>query len=354
MVIFRILLFPFSLLWAIITGARNRLYTLGLKPSVSFDVPVISVGNLAVGGTGKTPLVEHLIRQLVPSFSVATLSRGYGRKTKGFRMALHGDDARTLGDEPFQIFRKFGNQVTVSVGEDRALAISWLAGDIDDLGVILMDDAYQHRRVRPLFSILLTDYGRPFYKDFLMPAGRLRESRRGARRADVVVVTKCPAELRDDEMMRIEQEIRAYCNKPVFFAGIHYGAPVPFTGSAAGPSDRVVLVSGIANPRPLEAYVKDNFEVVRHYNYRDHHVYTPQQAEAIARYARSQGAAVITTEKDAAKLDREPFTAIFKDIPCFYLPIEPEFIKNGQDFDEMVLNVIQEQHKKNDLSRGQE
>jgi tetraacyldisaccharide 4'-kinase len=354
MIVLRILLFPFALLWALVTGIRNRLYDLGFKPSVSFDVPVISVGNLAVGGTGKTPLVEHLIRQLAPSFKVATLSRGYGRKTKGFRMALQGDDARTLGDEPFQIFRKFGDQATISVGEDRVLAISMLADDIEDLGVILMDDAYQHRRVRPSFSILLTDYGRPFYKDFLMPAGRLREGRGGARRADIVVVTKCPAELRDDEMMRIEQEIRKYCDKPVFFAGIHYGAPVPFTGSVAGPAERVVLVSGIANPRPLETYVQGNFEVVRHYNYRDHHVYTPQQAETIARYARSQGAAMITTEKDAAKLDREPFTTIFKDIPCFYLPIEPEFIKNGRDFDEVVRNAIQEQHKKNDLSRSQE
>jgi len=354
MLIVQILLFPFSLVWGFITTVRNRLYDLGLKPSVSFDVPVISVGNLAVGGTGKTPLVEHLIRQLTPSLRVATLSRGYGRKTKGFRVAKPGDDAGTLGDEPFQVYRKFRDQVTVSVGEDRALAISMLVNEVEDLGVILLDDAYQHRRVRPSFSILLTDFARPFYNDHLMPAGRLRENRQGARRADLVVVTKCPAGLHDEEMMRIEREVRKYCDKPVFFAGIHYGAPVPFAGSAAGPADKVVLVSGIANPRTLEAYSHDNFEVVRHYNYRDHHVYTPQQAAEIADYARSQGAAVITTEKDAAKLDREPFTAIFKDIPCFYLPIEPEFIKNGRDFDEMVLNAIQEQHKKNDLSQGQE
>jgi tetraacyldisaccharide 4'-kinase len=354
MVIIRLLLFPFALLWNLITGIRNRMYDLGSKPSVSFDLPVISVGNLAVGGTGKTPLVEHLIRQLTPAFRVATLSRGYGRKTKGFRVAKLGDDASTLGDEPFQIYRKFKDQVVVSVGEDRALAIAQLANMEEDLQVILMDDAYQHRRVRPLFSILLTDYGRPFYDDFLMPAGRLREGRGGARRADLVLVTKCPPELGDDEMIRIEQHIREYCDKPVFFAGIHYGAPVPFTGSAAGPADRVVLVSGIANPRTLEAYVRGNFEVIRHFNYRDHHKYTPLDARAIASYARSQGAAIITTEKDAAKLDREPFSTIFKDIPCFYLPIEPEFIKNGRDFDEMVLNAVQEQHKKNDLSQGQE
>lgn len=350
MIVLRFLLFPFAVLWNVITGIRNRLYDLGFKPSVTFDVPVISVGNLAVGGTGKTPLVEHLIRLLRPQYRVATLSRGYGRKTKGFRMARLGDDASTLGDEPFQIYRKFRDEALVSVGEDRALAISMLANEVDDLQVVLLDDAYQHRPVRPSFSILLTDYARPFYNDLLMPAGRLRESRRGAQRADLVVVTKCPEELGDDEMMRIEQQIRKYCDKPVFFAGIHYGAPVPFTGSPAGQPDRVVLVSGIANPRTLETYARKNFEVVRHYNYRDHHVYTPQEAAQLAAYAQSQGAGILTTEKDAAKLDREPFTPLFKDIPCFYLPIEPEFIKNGRDFDEMVLNAVQQQHRKNDSS----
>lgn len=341
MTVWRVLLLPFAVLFDLVTSVRNRLYDLKIKPSAQFEIPVISVGNLAVGGTGKTPLVEHLVRLLSPRYKLATLSRGYGRSTKGFRIARSKDNASTLGDESFQFFRKFKEKAIVSVGEERALAIPMLLDANPDLDAILLDDAYQHRKVTPLFSILLTDYHNPFYKDFLLPAGRLREGRHGADRADVVVVSKCPKEIQDDEMMAIEKEIRNYCDRPVFFAGIHYGEPLPFSNTMHTISDSVVLVSGIANPKTLLEFAHRNFKLVKHFDFKDHHKYSASDVKSIVDYARKHGACIVTTEKDAVKIDQKEFHALLGDTHCYYVPIETEFIKSGGDFDEMVLNAIQ-------------
>ncbi len=290
----KILLFPFAVLYDIITRLRNHAYDTGRKPSVHFDVPVIGVGNLTVGGTGKTPMVEHLIRVLSPSYRVATLSRGYGRRTKGFRLATVSDTAGTLGDEPLQLFRKFGQTVTVAVGEDRAFAIPNILQEQPETEVVLMDDAFQHRRVRPLVNLLLSDYSRPFYRDMLLPAGRLRESRSGAGRADVVIVTKCPVEIQEDEMMAIEDAIREYSPAPVFFTTIRYGNPVPFggfsTNADAAPAERVILVTGIAQAGPLVAYLKKSYTLVEHVAFADHHRYTRADLEGLtARVAANPG-----------------------------------------------------------------
>ena len=171
MAILRVLLFPFAIIYNVITSLRNRLYDQGVKPSIKFELPVIGVGNLTAGGTGKTPLTEYLIRLLARNYKVATLSRGYGRRTKGFRIAQPTDSAATVGDEPFQFFVKFGDRVKVAVGEERALAIASLLQQYPRTEVILLDDAFQHRRVIPSLNILLTDYHRPFYEDLLLPAG---------------------------------------------------------------------------------------------------------------------------------------------------------------------------------------
>jgi tetraacyldisaccharide 4'-kinase len=351
MIVLRLLLFPFAILYNLITSIRNQLYDLKFKPSVSFDIPVISVGNLAVGGTGKTPMVEHLIRLLKDQNKIATLSRGYGRQTKGFRVASPTDIAATLGDEPCQFYRKFRDSVVVSVGEERALAIPLLVDQFEGLQVILLDDAYQHRKVRPSFSILLTDYHNPFYNDFLLPAGRLRENRKSAERADVIVMTKCPAEIQDDEMMKIEQEIRKYGEKPVFFATIHYVEPEPFATTKNKINERVVLVSGIANSKTLVDFVGKNFQVIRHFSFKDHHQYSTIDVDAIVEFARKNSACILTTEKDAVKLDHDNFRSILSGIDAFYVPIEPEFIKSGRDFDEMILDAVNRaQHKKDDDS----
>ena len=339
MKIVQMLLFPFSVVYHLITEARNRLYDLGLKPVASFEIPVVSVGNLAVGGTGKTPMIEHLIRLLSPTYQVATLSRGYGRRTKGIRIAGEKDDPSTVGDEPFQFHRKFHGKISVAVGEERALAIPYLIDERPDTHVILLDDAFQHRSVKPLFQVLLTDYSRLFHQDFLLPAGRLRESKNGARRADVVIVTKCPREISEEEMIEIEAGIKVYAQKPVFFSTLRYNAVVPM-GNGSELRDSVVLVTGIANARPLRQHIDGNFRMVRHFDFSDHHHYTIAEVKKITDVAIEHGAMVVTTEKDAVKLGSDAFRAIVDRTPFFYLPVEIEFLKNGKDFDEMVLNAV--------------
>lgn len=339
MFLIRILLFPFAVLYDGITRLRNLLFDLGLKPSASFDLALISVGNLAVGGTGKTPMVEHLIRLLMSrQISAATLSRGYGRTTKGMRLANSADTAATVGDEPFQLFQKFKDEAIVSVCEERAVAIPLLVDQYPDLQVVVMDDAFQHRSVTPGFSMVLTDYASPFYKDFLMPTGYLREARKGAARADLLVVTKCPDHIGEEEMMAMEHEIRRYAERPVFFTKIRYGTPESF-GQAGEMNKRVLLVSGLANASTLEQYVKSQFQVVKHREHKDHHVYTKDEVRAMLAEANELQAVILTTEKDRVKLE---ILLSPEERALFYsLPIEIEFIKGGSDFDALVLDYVQ-------------
>jgi tetraacyldisaccharide 4'-kinase len=334
----RILLYPFAILYDLVTSIRNELYNRGSKPSVKFDVPVIGIGNLTVGGTGKTPMVEYLIRLLDPPYQVVTLSRGYGRKTKGFLVADETQNASTMGDEPFQLYKKFGSKVKVVVAEERAMAIPLIIDQFENTDVILMDDAFQHRRVRPSFQVLLTDYNRPFYKDFLLPAGRLRESRKGAARADAIVVTKCPAAVTDDHLMDIEQHIRRYSNVPVFFSAIRYGVPISFSAGTVAPGGEILLVSGIASDEDFVRYLDEHYHVVGKMRFPDHHIYTRTDIEKIHAAARERQASIICTEKDFVKL--KAFEKEFGDLGLFYLPIKPEFIKNGKEFDEMVMSVV--------------
>lgn len=341
MFLLRILLYPFAILYNLVTTIRNYLYDRRLKPATRFDVPVVSIGNLSVGGTGKTPMIEHLIRLLTPQARVATLSRGYKRSTKGVRLAGADDNATTLGDEPFQFYRKFGDAVVVAVSEDRALGIPAILDEHPDVQVVLLDDAFQHRRVIPAFSILLTDYNRLFYDDFLLPAGRLRESREGAARADIVVVTKCPLGIKEDEMIDVERQIRQYADKPVFFSTVRYGRPVAFGEHSQGLSDRVVLVSGIANAAPLKRHIKENYKLVSHLEYGDHHAYTAKDIEKIRKMVQhEENISVVSTEKDMVKINTVEFRTVIQGLPLFYLPIEVSFIKSGEDFDAMVKNIL--------------
>lgn len=342
MFIIQILLFPFAALYNIVLGIRNRMYDQGLKPSVRFDIPVIGVGNLTVGGTGKTPLTEYLIRSLGKGHKLATLSRGYGRRTKGFRLASKTEDATTIGDEPWQLYGKFGGHVVVAVGEERALAIPHILQEHPDVQLILMDDAFQHRRVVPSLNVLLSNFNRPFYNDYVMPLGRLRESRNGARRADVVVVTKCPPTLTDDAMMEIEREIREYVEKPVFFSYTRYGNPTPISTTAQSIGDTVALLSGIADPGPLKQYVTQRYKLLKHFDFADHHHYTLADIRKLVQFAKDNpSASILTTEKDKAKLESPDFDQLIATLPVFVLPIELDFIKSGRDFDALILNSIQ-------------
>jgi tetraacyldisaccharide 4'-kinase len=288
-------------------------------------------------------MIEHLVRLLAKQHKVATLSRGYGRSTRGIRIATPEDNATTIGDEPLQFYRKFGHEITVAVGEERALAIPLILQEREGVQAILLDDAFQHRQVVPQLSILLTDYHRPFYKDFLLPSGRLRESRWSAQRADVVVVTKCPPEISDDEQLEIERHIRDYVEKPVFFTSIRYGDPVPLFGNAARIQGNVALISGIANPTPLKAFVSRNYTLMKHFHYRDHHHYTERDVNSWLDFAHMhRDLSFLTTEKDKVKLETPGLQKMMSGLSVFYLPIEIDFLKGGKDFDEIVLNVVKQ------------
>ena len=345
-----ILLFPFTLLYGRLTDLRNFFYDRGYLKSTRFEVFTLGVGNLTVGGTGKTPHVEYLIRLFKDVYRVATLSRGYGRRTRGFVLADAQATADTLGDEPMQFHRRFGGEVAVAVGEERALAIPHLLFEKPETQVILLDDAYQHRSVRPHLNLLLTDYRRPFTQDRPFPSGRLRERRPGARRADAVVVTKCPEELAGKEQLRLETAIRRYLRPgtPVFFSGVRYGEPCPFfpESTAAPLTENVVLVSGIAQPAPFEQYAANRYQVMEHCRFGDHHRYSAGDWQRIglalqrARERSSRKVAVLTTEKDFVKLASPAFEEWTKEAACFYLPIEVHFLPNqGIKFEEWVLKA---------------
>lgn len=343
MSVLKLLLWPLAVIYDVVMNIRNRLYDLKLKPSISFAIPVIGVGNLAVGGTGKTPMVEYIIRTLGGSFKLATLSRGYGRKTKGFRLATPDDTPKTLGDEPFQLFKKYGSSVVVAVGEDRAYAIPHLLDGKPDIQVIVLDDAFQHRRVTPGFSILLSEYSKPFYDDHVMPFGRLREGPEGANRADVIIITKCPESLSENDKMKIMHQVHAYSNKPVFFTTIRYGEPQPLRNHAKPLTKQVILLTGIAMPLPLKDFVAKNFTLVRHLEFRDHYFYTKTDLQAMAKLVsefKEGQVSILTTEKDKVKLESDELKTIAESLPIFYLPIEMKFIGNGKDFDVLLHDFV--------------
>lgn len=342
MSVLKLLLWPFAVIYDVVMTVRNKLYDLKLKPSVSFEIPVIGVGNLAVGGTGKTPMVEYLIRLLGDQKKLATLSRGYGRNTKGFLLADASATARTLGDEPFQLYSKYGNEVVVAVGEERALAIPQILDQHPEVEAVLLDDAFQHRKVRPGFSVLLSEYRKPFFKDHVLPFGRLREGPEGANRADVIVITKCPHTLSENEMMKMMHEVHVFTQKPVFFSTIRYGEPVPVFDKTLSLQREVILLTGIANADPLKDYVEKNFTLVQHVEYRDHHVYTKHNVMKLAELAGKQKGqvSILTTEKDRVKLISRELSKEAQQLPIFYLPIEMIFIRNGKDFDVLVKDFI--------------
>ena len=340
MSVLRFLLLPFALIYDWITRLRNHLYDIDYKHAIEFDRVVISVGNLNVGGSGKTPMIEYLIRLLVLQANVATLSRGYGRKTRGFRMASNEDSAKTLGDEPFQFYLKFKDQISVTVGEDRALAIPEMLMQKPETDIILLDDAFQHRPVKPTFSILLTEFANPFYTDFILPMGTLREARTGAKRADVIVVTKCPLDISSEKRVDMKTNIQRYAvNKPIYFSSIKYGNPIPINRKSNVPINTIVAVSGIAHSSVFEKYLSSAFSVAHHFDFADHHAYSPEDIIQIEQKARLSGydVSIMTTEKDMVKLlaFKEQLSLLW-----FYIPIETVFIENGPEFDGSILQTM--------------
>lgn len=327
------LLYPFAVIYDGITQYRNRMFETGKKKRISFLIPTVVVGNLNLGGSGKTPMVEFLIELLLPHLKLATLSRGYGRKTKGFLLANDDLSPTEIGDEPFQIFEKFGKEVAVAVGEKRILAIPEIIYQKPETELILLDDAYQHRYVKGDYSILLTTFQNPFFRDRILPLGTLRENINGAKRADVIVVTKCPDDLSENEKDKYKKEINNIAKVPVLFSGIQYGDPIPIYNQHSKLFKKVILVSGIANNQLFVSEVKRRYEVVETITFEDHHRYKEADLSKISSLVKKhQGSIVLTTEKDAVKLKNQSFYKYLAEIPIFALPIKIKLAEKDKEF----------------------
>lgn len=320
---------------------RNKFFDWGLLKQHTFDVPVIVVGNLAAGGTGKTPHTEYLVEGLRHSYHLAVLSRGYKRHTKGFIMANSHSTPRDIGDEPYQMYRKFDGDVPVVVCEDRVRGIEELLKIDPDINLVILDDAFQHRYVKPTVAICITEFARPVYKDSLLPYGRLRESLRGLYRADIVVVTKCPDGIKQIDCRLMSKNLNLYPppSQQLFFSRYNYCRLKPLFPqfSERIPSldrletdDSVLVVAGIGNPRPFVRYIKSFKPKVKVNVYPDHHNYTRKDIETLRkRYdsMRGKNRYIITTEKDAVRLSTNPYFPHDLKAVTFYLPIEVEFVK---------------------------
>lgn len=338
---------PFTLLYGSLVWLRNRLYDAGFLSSVSFDIPVIAVGNLSVGGTGKTPHIEYLIRLLQYEYRTATMSRGYKRRTRGFLVAGEKTNALHIGDEPMQYHLKFPG-LAVSVAEDRMTGIPALLNKRPDVEVVLLDDAFQHRSVRAGLNILITDFYKPFYEDFILPYGSLRESRKAYLRADLIVVSKCPESLSVEAAAAIRDRIRPQSHQLLCFSCVRYGAPY-LLGSPQQLYSiigrKVVLLTGIAKPEPLLAHVERQADAVHLLAHPDHHFFTERNFSELNEVIRNWGdCVVLTTEKDATRLLLRPELVSGVTVPLLVMPIEVSFLFDGQTvFDSRVRHFVQEQ-----------
>ena len=321
------LLAPAAFLFQGITAARNFLFDRGLITSQKSPIPTLVVGNLSVGGTGKTPWVEFLVRKLRDEVMLGTLSRGYGRNTKGFIQVLPSSTAAEVGDEPLQLYTQFKEEIPVFVGEDRVGATQKIQQFRPELQLLILDDAFQHRKLNPDFRIVLTPYSSPFSKDYLLPMGRLRESRAGAKRADVVVVTKCPAELSQDEKNKLAQELAPYLNSEadLFFSSLTYGSPYHVAGPKQTEITEVIALAGLADNAPFFTYCKQQYSLIDSFSFPDHYAYRTEDAVRILEVLgqeKGKNAVLLTTEKDAVKLKSLAATEMWSKISIFALPIQ--------------------------------
>lgn len=341
---FRILLLPFALLYWLIIAIRNWLYNKKIFGSTGFGLPVICVGNLSVGGTGKSPMVEYLVSNFKDKFKVATLSRGYKRKTKGYALADDNSTALEIGDEPMQFHLKFPD-VPVAVGEERVFAIPQLLHDRPGTEAIILDDAFQHRAIKAGLNILLTDSGNLFTRDFYLPTGDLRDLKSNYKRADIIIVTKCKPNLTEEEKKNIIKEIRPLSHQHVFFAAIQYGQMYHITERSAyelNDQTEVLLVSGIANPRPLKKLLEEHSDTYYLMQYADHHIFSIDDLNDIKKKFRSIEAErkiILTTEKDSVRLAK--FTRELTELPLYVIPIRHFFLfDEAGKFNQLITDFI--------------
>jgi len=347
MILLKILLLPFSLIYGLIIKVRNYLFDIRLLKSVVFKLPVICVGNLSAGGTGKTPHVEYLIRLLQNHVKIAIVSRGYLRKTRGFILADANSTVAKVGDEPMQYINKFKN-VLVAVDEDRCHGIRKLMAEQPEMKAMILDDAYQHRYVKPGLTILLTDFHSLYTNDYLLPAGRLRESKKGAKRADIIIVTKTDPVFSPLSKRAVLEKIKPLPHQKVFFSYVTYGFPVPLFPNL--PSLRynlintIVLFVGIANPYPLEQYLKRLCSELIIVCFKDHHQFSEKDITDVKTTFNNQFTkrkVLITTEKDAMRLHEPSLFQLLKGMPIYYIPIEVAFhFREKEKFDKLVTDFV--------------
>lgn len=339
----RLLLLPLSWMYGAITFLRNKFYDWGIFKTVEFSESIISVGNLSAGGTGKTPMIEYLIELFQDHYKIATLSRGYKRKTRGFYLATSSSTAADIGDEPLQFKQKYAS-LLVAVDANRKRGIEQLKALSNDLQLILLDDAFQHRKVRAGLSIVLSDYSNLYYTDRVLPAGNLREFASGIKRADIIIVTKTPPLISPIEKRIILKKIHLLDYQRVYFSFIRYGDPIAINKEHKLPDDvsktAVLLLCGIANPTDLQKHLTPLVHELKLLQYADHHDYTVQDMLEISAEFEKLPAAqklIITTEKDYMRLQKSELDEWVKKLPLFYIPIKTDF--NEKEKEELNLQL---------------
>ncbi|NQD70510.1 tetraacyldisaccharide 4'-kinase [Sphingobacterium shayense] len=336
----RIILFPISIIYGAIMWLRNRFYDYDLFRSTSFTFPVVVIGNLAVGGTGKSPMAEYILRLISPNKDIMLLSRGYGRKTKGFREVTEKDGVHLVGDEPLQIKRKFPH-TRVFVCESRVLALKKIG---DNTSGVLLDDAYQHRALTPSFTVLLFDYKSLLGPILPLPTGNFRDGLPESKRANIIVITKCPDKINSEIKFSLESKLRKYSSAQIFYAAISYGnlendkkQTIPLNELC---KYEAVLFTGIAKPEPLLIHLKSNVSALTHISFRDHHPYSSSDLKKISNTFQnilSEPKIIITTEKDFQRLPKS-FT---ESHPIYIVPIQQQILF-GQKmaFDSMLSRAF--------------
>ena len=336
MKLIRNILYPFSLLYGFITHVRNYLYDTEVFESAQFDTPTILVGNLSVGGTGKTPQIEYLIHLLQNQYTVAVLSRGYKRKSKGFIIADSGVTAETIGDEPFQYYQKF-TKLIVSVDADRVNGIEQLEQLKNPPELVLLDDAFQHRKVKGGLNILLTTFNDLYIDDKMLPTGNLRENTKGAKRAQVIIVTKCPSNLSEEEQFKITQKLNPTLFQKVFFTTIEYDNKLKgfeTVNLSELENKEVLLITGIANPTPLIDFLSSKSIKFNHLKYPDHHQFSDKEIAEI-KEQQSNNKIVLTTEKDYVRI----FARLKK---IYFISIKTKFLNHSNDFDNLIKKYLEQ------------
>ncbi|MCQ2974051.1 MAG: tetraacyldisaccharide 4'-kinase [Bacteroidales bacterium] len=346
---FKFLLKPISWIYGMVVAIRNFLYDNKVLKSHEFEIPVISVGNIAVGGTGKTPHTEYIVNLLKDLYNVTILSRGYKRKTKGYIKATNESTVAEIGDEPKQMSIKFKDQANVCVCENRCKGIKNILKERNEKQVVILDDAYQHRRVTPRLSILLTDYNKPFYEDSMLPYGNLREPSSRYNRANIIIVTKCPDNLKPIDRRVISKHINLLPFQSIYFTNFKYLEIKPVfseqTQTEINKDTEILLITGIANPTTLIQHIQNKYsQKITHIKFADHHNFSKRDINKITEkfVSLSQNKVVITTEKDAVRLMEQNFEPTIKE-KMYYIPIEINFVFDDADkLNSQIIKYVEE------------